>query len=178
MIRAPKSQFEPITLHSLQCNRASWYNWWKGHEKISVQNRFIRRLSTQQQQQWLFLGPYWSWHIAQCAPFFLRQSWQYVPKDQGWIFCHVTLKVLAFSTKLNFWNRSTNKKVKRSLCRDNAPSLLDNAHQSCQNIHSWLVRYLNPFFLFMWPRKVNSDDHVWWDKSSSQLRCSLLMHWH
>ena len=36
---------------------------------------------------------------------------------QGWIFCHVASLVLPFSRKLNFWNRSTNKKVKRGACR-------------------------------------------------------------
>ena len=51
--------------------------------------------------------------------------------NQGWIFCHVTLLVLPFSRKKFNWNRSINKKVQRSSCRE--------FQTDGQNIHPWLV---------------------------------------
>ena len=91
---------------------------------------------------------------------------------QGWIFCQVTHEVLAFSRKLNFWNRSTNKKVKRGACRE--------FQAIGQNIHSWVFCPKSPTPLAPQGTPLVIDYWFLLDIYSTYLRhicMSLLLFW-
>ena len=91
----------------------------------------------------LMMSSSWSVLDSNDGPFF-----QSSPSIQGWIFCHVTLLVLAFSRKkLNWKNWSINKKVERGACLE----FLADGWPKYSPLPGWLI---SPFKVELLPTKI------------------------